>query len=197
MLKARLHYLVASLALAFVGPSAASAQPPAETALSEQLARCAIEKHPRDVRWLRALIGKEISLDAEVLGGALLNALGATMTGCMEGRAESELPGFVAALRRLGGSASTTRSEPMDALGDCLVRSAPEESMAFLRESDIGALRTKRGGFLSDTALQTMLSKSRGCGPILAKMGDRMDGNQIYSRINWLLRAGSKLGASK
>jgi 2Fe-2S iron-sulfur cluster binding domain len=187
--------------LALSSPAyAAPAQPASgETAQSEKLAKCAIEKHPNAVRWLMALAAKEVSLEPEVLGGAALNALAEMATGCLEGQAQSEMRGFVAAVRRMAGSASTSpaRAGPMDALGDCLVRSAPQEAMAFVRESDIGALRTQRGGFIADAALQTMLEKSRGCGPIVDRLGDRVDGNQLYSRINWLLRAGPKLGAAK
>lgn len=192
--------LATVLAFSIVGLGAASAQPaPPETAQSEKLARCAIEKHPNDVRWLLALVAKEVSVEPEILGGAVLNSLGQVATGCLEGQAQSELPGFIAALRRMGVSVSTRPAKPgpMDALGDCVVRSAPTEAMAFIRESDIGALRTQRGGFLPDAALQTMFSKSRGCGPILDKLGDRINGNQLYSRVNWLLRAGPKLGAVK
>jgi hypothetical protein len=197
--KSRYLFLTATLALSIAGPGAASAQPAsAETAQSGKLARCAIEKHPSAVRWLRGLIEKEVSVEPEVLAGAVLNALAEVATGCLEGQPQSELRGFVSALRRMGGSASTSpRPGPMDALGDCFARSVPNEATAFIRESDIGALRTQRGGFLSDPALQTMFSKSRGCAPILDKLGDRVDGNQLYSRINWRLRAGPKLGAAK
>jgi len=192
--------LATALALANGGAGAASAQPATgETAESEKLARCAIEKHPNEVRWLKALVDREISLEPEVLGGAALNALGEIMKGCMDGRPQSEMPGFVTSLRGMWGSlpAVPPRPGPMDALGDCLARSAPPEAMAFVTESDLGALRTQRAGFLSDPALEKLLKKSRGCGPILDKLGDRVDGNQLYSRISWLLRAQPKSGAAK
>ena len=192
--------LATAFSLAVADAGAASAQPAAgEAARSQEMARCAIEKHPNEVRWLKSLVEKEISLEPEVLGGAALNAIGEMMKGCMEGRPQSELAGFVTAVRGMWGSLSKgpARPGPMDALGDCVVRSAPQEAMTFVRESDIGALRTQRAGFVSDPALENMLKKSRGCGPVLDKLGDRVDGNQLYSRISWLLRAAPKAGAAK
>lgn len=196
----RTALLTIALSLAAAGAGAAPAQPAAgEAARSEEAATCAIEKHPNEVRWLKSLVDKEISLEPEVLGGAALNAIGEMMKGCMEGRPQSEITGFVTALRGMWGSLpkGPARLGPMDALGDCVVRSAPQEAMTFVRESDIGALRTQRAGFVSDPALENMLKKSRGCGPILDKLDDRVDGNQLYSRISWLLRAAPKAGAAK
>lgn len=191
--------VAAALAISSPASAAPAGPPTGETAKSEQLAKCAIEKHPKAVRWLMALVAKEVSLEPEVLGGAALNALAEMSMGCLDGQAQSEMPGFVAAVRRMAASASTSPvpAAPMDALGDCLVRSAPREALDFVRESDIGALRTQRGGFIADPALQNLLMKSRGCGPILDKLGNRVDGNQLYSRINWRVRAEPKLGAPR
>lgn len=201
-----------SLALTITGPGAASAQPPAgETAQSDKVALCAIEKRPNEARWLKALMSKEVSIEPEVGGGAVLNALGPIMRDCLMTQAQPhfDVEVFFKTLRRIGGSAGPAPAGPMDELGSCFVRLVPQEAMAFLRESDLEASRSFTGtgmsmGSVSDSALDAMfragLSKDPGCGPIVKKLGkdvQRVDANQLYSRINWLLRAGPKLGATK
>lgn len=201
--------VAAALALVAAGPGAAYAQPAVgEAAKSDAMARCAVEKHPNEARWLKAILSKEVSLEPEVGGGAILNALGPVLQDCLmaQERPNFDVDGFFTTLLRIAGSAGPARAGPMDALGSCFVKVAPQEAMAFVRESDIGASRSFTGtqvnmGYVSDSALNALLSaglsKSPECGPILKKMGERVDANQLYSRINWLLRAGPKSGAVK
>lgn len=209
--------LATVLALAIAGPGAASAQPAAaEPAKLDDMAQCAIDKHPNEARWFGALLAKRVTVEPEVGGGAFLNALGELLAGCLVDGSKLDFDAFVASLRQFGESAPTApaRPGPMDALGDCFLRVAPQEAGAFVRESDIGAAKSlsaldSNGGgkislnisYVSDSALQAMLSKSLStspdCGSILKKLGDRVHANQLYWRLNWRLRAEPMLGVGK
>jgi hypothetical protein len=216
----RIPLLATILALAVAGSGAAYAQPAvAQPAKFDGITQCAIEKHPNEARWFGALLAKRVSIDPEVRAGAFLNATGELLKGCLVDGSHWDFDAFVASLQRYGESAPTgpPRPGPMDALGDCLQRFAPQEAVAFLRESDIGAARSfnssqpgadgklsLRMGYLSDPALDAMISKSLlgkpGCGPVIKKLGkrvQRVDANALYSRINWLLRAEPQLGSGK
>lgn len=213
----RMGMFATALALAGTGAGSGFAQPSAgEPAQFDDLARCAIEKHPNEARWLGALLAKRVSVESAAGGGAFMNAFGWVMKGCLVDGSRLDLDAFLASLRQFGESAPAgpARSGPMDALGDCFLRVAPQEAMAFVRESDIGAAKGLNSaepdssgkmalpmGHLSHPAFEAMLSKSlsqkSGCGPILKKLGDRVDGNQLYWRLNWRLRAEPKLGAGK
>jgi hypothetical protein len=211
-----MRLLAATLVLAVAGPGTAFAQPAvAEPAKFDDMAQCAIDKHPNEARWFGALLAKKVSVEPEVGGGAFLNAMGELLNGCMVDGSHLDFDAFLASLRRFGESAPTgpARPAPMDALGDCFLRFAPQEAMAFLRESDIEAGNSFKSepdaggkvalkmGSISNSAFEAMLakslSKSSGCGPILEKLGDRVHGNQVYWRLNWRLRAEPKLGAGK
>lgn len=204
--------LPVSLAIMITGSGGASAQPPAgQTAQSDKVARCAVEKHPNEARWLKALMSKEVSFEPEVRGGAVLNALGPILRDCLltQEQPHFDIEGFFTTLRRIGGSAGPAPAGSMDELGSCFVRFAPEQATAFLRESDLEASRSFTGtkmsmGSVSDTALEALisksLSKSPGCGPTFKKLGKRVqhvDANALYSRLNWLLRVEPQLGAGK
>ena len=209
--------LATALAVAIAGSGAASAQPASGgPAKFDDLARCAIEKHPNEARWLGALLAKKVSVEPGAGGGAFINAVGELMKGCLVDGSRLDFDAFLASLRQFGESAPTgpARPGPMDALADCFLRVAPQEATAFVRESDIGASKSLESaepdtsgkmalpmGHLSDSAFDTMLSKSlaksSGCGRILKKLGDRVDGNQLYWRLNWRLRAEPMLGVAK
>ncbi|HEU0098807.1 MAG TPA: hypothetical protein VFQ67_08520 [Allosphingosinicella sp.] len=215
--------LAAALACSIASSPAARAQAAgAKTAVSDKsapsddLARCAIENHPDEARWFGSLLARKVSVEQQAAGGAFLNALGELLKGCLADGSRLDFDVFVASVRQFAESpfSGTARPGPMDALGDCFLRVAPQEAMAFLRESDIEAgkslssLESNPGGSValqvssvSDPAFRAMLSKSlserNGCGPALKKLGDRVDGNQVYWRLNWLLRAAPQLGARK
>jgi hypothetical protein len=203
-----IRLLAATAALA--GPAAASAQPAvAEPAKLDNMAQCAIDKHPNEARWLGALLAKKASVEPGLGSGTFLNAMGELLNGCLVDGSRFDLDAFVDSLRRFGESAPTgpARPGPMDALGDCFAQSAPQEAIAFLRESDIEAAKSfspdaggkvaLKMGSISDSAFEAMLSKSSGCGPILDKLGGQVHGNQVYWRLNWRLRAEPQLGAGK
>lgn len=215
--------LTAALACSVAESAAASAQPAAskapdsgKAAQFDDLARCATEKHPNEARWFGSLLAKKVSVEPEVAGGAFLNALGELLKDCLVDGSRLDFDAFVASLQQFAQSGPTgpARPGPMDRLADCFVRVAPKEAMAFVRESDIGAGKSLSSmtpnsdgkvalqvSYVSESAFDAMLSKSlsekSGCGPALKKLGDRVNGNQVYWRLSWVLRAEPQLGAGK
>ena len=191
-------WVVAAISLCWIDGAGAQANPAAD-AETDKLARCAIEKHPNEVRWLNALLAKKVALDEETGPGARMNSLAGISPGCLEGKSDADVAAVVVAL----GKATETdyqRSSsagPMDELADCLVRSAPGEALAFVRQSDMDALRLRRFGAVSHDALASLLKRGGVCDGIVRKLGDRLQGNQLYSRINWLVRAAPLLGAQE
>ena len=154
------------------------------------LASCIVARSAGDLRWLLAVASKKIVIDQAVLEGVVGNSFQAAVHDCpVEGASMTTALQVSRSLVRFHPNAVNATREN-DALGSCLANTAKDEALAYLQAAD-KAYASKRS---SDGELKALLSASKGCGGELTKLGDRIQANQLYSRMNWLLRAEPALG---
>ena len=179
------------------GPALAQGQPqPASqlTPATSNLVNCAIARNAGDVRWLNAIAAKTSGLSPSIEKGAQVNALQGMLYGCsVEGADASAAIGMIRRGMKFHPN-SINAPRRMDALAECLAKSAPKEAIAYLEASD---KNEASNGSAADVDYQKMFGASSGCGAELDKIGNKIQENELYSKLNWLLRAAPALASEQ
>jgi len=169
------------------------------SAATGNLVNCAIAQNSGDVRWLIALVQNKTTLRLSAPEGAQTNAVESVLMNCpIEAGADTKeaLTLIIRGIRLHSMSVNMPRR--MDKLADCLTSASPQESLKFLETADQASAKNNAGAVQGDytTGIKPILEASPSCSVEIAKIGDALNANELYSRINWTLRATSALAAS-
>lgn len=185
--------LLISALIAVSGPvMAQEASPPVADAASQpstaNLVNCAIARNAGDVRWIIAVNDKQAKLNPELAKGARINALSSVLYGCpIDGADIKAAFGMIArGMQFHAGSENAPRR--MDRLADCIAKVAPAAALAYLEAEDRASTVNLKFG-LSDTDLSAIFSAAPSCGAELTRLSNNVQSNELYSRLNWLIRA--------
>lgn len=177
------------------GPGQPSGRQPVEiNQPTFHLANCAIARNSGDARWLGLVVNKRANLAPEKEKGAQLAAMQATFYGCpVEGADFANAFRLAGAMLRYHPDA-VNLPRRTDALADCIARSAPRDALAFVEGVDAKLAAQDPAPAKDYPALLAKVSKT--CAAELPKGGDKVQENELYSRLNWDLRAAPALSQS-
>lgn len=187
--------------LSVLTPACALAQAPAPapapqaiTQESANLANCAIARNAGDARWLGAIITKQANLTPAIETGAQMSAVQIMFYGCPVTGAD-----IGSAIRIIGamlpfhpGAINLPRRS--DALADCTARAVPREALTFVVGVDTKVAAKDPAPAKGYPALLAKAGKS--CAAELTKLDGKVQENELYSRLNWALRAAPALAQS-
>lgn len=185
----RLHIRFAPVLIFAAVPQFAQAQATAVDPMTMNAATCAVARSAGDLRWAFAVLEKKVKIEASLSEGVVGNAMTAALQDCPITGINASLAIRAARSFMRFHPRAQNATRPNDALAECLARTAKTEALLFVESFD----RNYKFRQNNDEALKAMFAASTGCGTELSKLGDQTQANELYSRINWILRAAPAL----